>query len=159
MASNFVDQVREAASYLSSPEQMLGKGLNIPNNATNSGGRKIMGNTHQSHSLVLTRGEIPYVATGYENRFGERSSSIIQMDDDYEVIAKISKFSYAPNHHYYLILRNLSKNELTVVERISYKYVTEVYGYLHNNAIMDNYSNPGTIIHKGDIIRLSLIHI
>ena len=155
MASNFVDQVREAASYLSSPEQMLGKGLNIPNNATNSGGRKIMGNTHQSHSLVLTRGEIPYVATGYENRFGERSSSIIQMDDDYEVIAKISKFSYAPNHHYYLILRNLSKNELTVVERVSYKYVTEVYGYLHNNAIMDNYSNPGTIIHKGDIIRRS----
>ena len=138
MASNFVDQVRDSMSYLTSKEQMLGKGLNIPNNATNSGGRKIMGNTHQSHSLVLTQGEIPYVATGYENRFGEQSSSIIRMDDDYEVIAKIPKFSYAPDHHYYLILRSINKNEITVVERISYKYVTEVYGYLHNNSIMDS---------------------
>lgn len=155
MASNFVDQVRDSMSYLTSKEQMLGKGLNIPNNATNSGGRKIMGNTHQSHSLVLTQGEIPYVATGYENRFGEQSSSIIRMDDDYEVIAKIPKFSYAPDHHYYLILRSINKNEITVVERISYKYVTEVYGYLHNNSIMDSMSAPGTIIHKGDIIRRS----
>ena len=155
MASNFVDQVRDSASTLTSMEQVLGKGLNIPNNATNSGGRKIMSNTHQSHSLVLTRGEIPYVATGYENRFGERSSSIIEMDDDYEVIAKIPKFSYAPEHHYYLILRSLTRSFITVVERISYKYVTEVYGYLHNNSIMDNMSNPGTIIHRGDIIRRS----
>lgn len=155
MGSNFVEQVNESASYLSSPEQMLGKGLNIPNNATNSGGRKIMGNIHQSHSLVLTHGEIPYVATGYENRFGERSSSIIKADDDYEVIAKISKFSYAPDHHYYLIVRSLTSNKLDIIERISYKYVTEVYGYLHNNSIMDSMSMPGTIIRKGDILRRS----
>ena len=48
---------------------MLGKGLNIPNNATNSGARKIMNGTHQSHTLVLSRAEVPYVATGFEKRF------------------------------------------------------------------------------------------
>lgn len=152
---NFVEQVRDASSSMHSKEEMLGKGLNIPNNATNSGARKIMNGTHQSHTLVLSKGEVPYLATGYENRFGEKSSSIIRTDKDYEVIAKISKFSYAPNHHYYLILRDLESNTLHMIERISYKYVTETYGYLHNNSIMDSYSNPGTIIPKNSIIRRS----
>lgn len=154
-AKNVIDQIRESASVLSTKEEMLGKGLNIPNNATNSGARKIMNGTHQSHTLVLSRAEVPYVATGFENRFGERSSSIITMDDDYEVVAKIPKFSYAPNHHYYLIVKKLHSNELDVIERISYKYKTEMYGYLHNNAIMDSYSYPGMIIPKGQVIRRS----
>ena len=154
-AKNVIDQIRESASMLDTKEEMLGKGLNIPNNATNSGARKIMNGTHQSHTLVLSRGEVPYVATGFENRFGERSSSIITMDDDYEVIAKIPKFTYAPNHHYFLIIKKLNSNELDIMERISYKYVTEMYGYLHNNAILDSYSAPGMILHKGDIVRRS----
>ena len=155
MENSFVSQVQKSMSQLNSLEEMLGKGLNIPNNATNSGARKIMNGTHQSHSLVLARGEIPFVATGYENEFGNHSSSIIKSDKDYEVIAKISKFSYAPNHHYYLILRDLHSPLLHVIERISYKYVTEMYGYLHNNSVMDAYSNPGSIIHSGDILRRS----
>lgn len=155
MENSFISQVNQSASMLTTKEQMLGKGLNMPGNATCSGSRKIMSGVHQSHSLVLSRGEVPYVATGFENRFGERSSSIITTDSDYEVVAKVSKFAYAPNHHYWLILRDLNSNRLTVVERISYKYVTEVYGYLHNNAIMDSYSNPGTVIPNNEVIRRS----
>ena len=30
-----------------------------------------------------------------------------------------------------------------------------MYGYLHNNSVMDAYSNPGSIIHSGDILRRS----
>ena len=152
---DFVDQVRETASLLTTKEQMLGKGLNQPFNSTNSGARKIMSSVHQSHALVLSRGEIPYVATGFENRFGERSSSIIKAEDDYEVIANIPKFSYAPAHHYYVIYRNMTTNELDVIERISYRYVTEVYGYLHNNAPLDAVAIPGSIIPKGTILRRS----
>ena len=155
MDNSFVSQVQESMSHLNSLEEMLGKGLNIPNNATNSGARKIMNGTHQSHTLVLSQGEIPYVATGYENRFGERSSSIIKTDSDYQVIAKIPKFTYAPNHHYYLIIRNLDTNKLNVIERISYKYKTEMYGYLHNNSIMDSYASPGMIIPRNKVIRRS----
>ena len=160
MANQFIEQVQESIKSISSKEQMLGKGLNIPNNATSSGSRKILSNVHQSHALVLTRGELPYLATGYENRFGDLSSSIIKTSDDMEIIAKISKFSHAPNHHYYLILKNLRTNEITYIERISYKYITEVYGYLYNNSVIDDIVNtfhilPGTVIPKDTILRRS----
>lgn len=151
---DFISQVQENAKQLTSLEQMLGKGLNIPYNATNSGSRKIMNGTHQSHTLVLNRAEIPFIATGFENRFGDHSSSIIKTDRDYQVIARIPKFLHAPNHHYYLILKDLHSDLLHVVERISYKYVTEVYGYLHNNSTMDYYM-PGSIIPKGEVLRRS----
>lgn len=152
---NFVDEVNKSASTLDSLEGMLGKGLNIPYNPTNSGARKIMNGTHQSHTLVLTCGEVPYIMTGYENRFGDESSSVHTSDDDYEVVARIAKFSYAPNHHYYLILRSLSKPEITIEERISYKHITEMYGYLVNNTILDSYANPGMIIPRGEVLRRS----
>ena len=151
----FVEEVNKSAEQLNSLEAMLGKGLNIPYNPTNSGARKIMNGTHQSHTLVLTRGEVPYIMTGFENRFGERSSSILKTDTDYEVVAKISKFSYAPNHYYFLIVRDLSKPELDIIERVSYNHRTEMYGYLHNNTIMDSYATPGMIIPKGEVIRRS----
>lgn len=151
----FVEEVNKSAEQLDSLEGMLGKGLNIPYNPTNSGARKIMNGTHQSHTLVLTRGEVPYIMTGFENRFGERSSSILKAETDYEVVAKISKFSYAPNHHYFLIVRDLNKPELDIIERVSYNHRTEMYGYLHNNTIMDSYATPGMIIPKGEVIRRS----
>lgn len=152
---SYVEKVRQSASQLESKEQMLGKGLNMPNNATSSGARKIMHNTHQSHSLVLTRGEVPLVATGFENRFGDESSSIIKTEHMWEVVARVSKFSYCPNHHYFLIVRSLDDNTLDIIERISYKYRTEVYGYLYNNAKMDSYCNPGNIIPKDTVLRRS----
>ena len=155
MEGNYVEKIRRSTETLTSKEQMLGKGLNMPNNATSSGARKIMHNTHQSHSLILSCGEFPYVSTGFENRFGDESSSIIKTDHRYEVIAKISKFAYCPDHHYYLIVRSLDDDTLDIIERVSYKYVTEVYGYLYNNAIMDGYSIPGTVIEKGTVIRRS----
>lgn len=151
----FVEEVNKSAEQLDSLEAMLGKGLNIPYNPTNSGARKIMNGTHQSHTLVLTRGEVPYIMTGFENRFGERSSSILKTETDYEVVAKIYKFSYAPNHHYFLIVRDLNKPELDIIERVSYNHRTEMYGYLHNNTIMDSYATPGMIIPKGEVIRRS----
>lgn len=155
MEGSYVEKIEKSMETLTSKEQMLGKGLNMPNNATSSGARKIMHNTHQSHSLVLSCGEVPYVATGFENRFGNESSSIIKTDHRYEVIAKIAKFSYCPDHHYFLIVRSLDDDTLDIIERVSYKYVTEVYGYLYNNAIMDGYSVPGSVIEKGTVIRRS----
>ena len=71
MEGSYVEKIEKSMETLTSKEQMLGKGLNMPNNATSSGARKIMHNTHQSHSLVLSCGEVPYIATGFENRFGD----------------------------------------------------------------------------------------
>ena len=155
MEGNYVEKIKKSMETLTSKEQMLGKGLNMPNNATSSGARKIMHNTHQSHSLVLSCADVPYISTGFENRFGNESSSIIEAQHNYEVIAKISKFSYCPDHHYFLIVRSLDDDTLDIIERVSYKYVTEVYGYLNNNAVMDGYSMPGSIIKKGTVIKRS----
>lgn len=152
---NYIDEIKENSSRLTSKEQMLGKGLNQPFNATNSGVRKIMSGVHSDHAFVLMHGELPIVATGYENRFGDHSSSIIEIDSDSTVIAKIPKFSFAPNHHYYLILQDNHSNRLSVIERISYKYITEVYGYLNNSTELDKLQ-PGYGVPNGTVLKRSI---
>lgn len=156
MALGFVEQVQEAYSHIGSMEEGMGKNLNQPNAGSNSGPRELMSSVHQSHTLVLNKPEVPYVHTGYENRFGDYSSSIIEADGNLQVLAKIPKFSYAPDHHYYLIVMDTDTQKLDVIERISYKFRTEVYGFLYNNATMDSYSAPGTIIPKGTRLRKSI---
>lgn len=157
MANNFsyADDVKDNAARLKSKEQMLCKGLNIPYNATNSGSRKTMDIVHQTHALVLSRGEVPYIQTGYENRFGDHSSSILQLDRTYQVVAKIPKFSNAPDHHYYLILADAYSNTLHMVERVAYKHITEEYGYLINNSALDSVSIPGSVIRDNQILSRS----
>ena len=151
---NFDETMQKETSRIRSPEQILGKCLDQPFTTANSGSRKILYSTQKEHALPLLKPEVPIIQTGYENRFGDYSASIIKMDDDYEVIKKISKFSRNPNHHYILILRNLRTNQLHVVTRISYNHLTESYGYLYNNTVMDKIDEEYTIS-KGEIIRSS----
>ena len=137
---NFTEKINEASGKITQIEEMLGKGLMQPFNGTNAGSRKIMHGTHRDHVFPLMGGEKAIIETGYEIRFGDYSSSITKAYSDYQVIAKISKFSFAPNHHYWLIVRDLRSNKLDVVERISYHHITENYGYLYNNEYIDSLS-------------------
>jgi len=155
MGDYFNDQIEAAAERVPTMEHMLGKGLLQPYNNTNSGPRKIMHNIHRDHIFPLINGKKATVETGYEIRFGDYSSSVIAADSDYEVIAKISKFSFAPDHHFYLILKDLKNNRLDVVERICYHYITEEYGYLNNTQYLDSLS-PGDKIPENDIIMKSM---
>jgi DNA-directed RNA polymerase beta subunit len=152
---DFTDKVNAASEKLKSMEQMFGKNLLQPFTNTNAGARKIMHGTHRDHVFPLMRGEKAITETGYENRFGDYSSSITAADSDYRVIAKISKFSFSPNHHYYLIVQDMVTNKLDVVERVSYHHITEVYGYLNNNEYLDSLQ-VGTVIPNGTIIQKSL---
>ena len=151
---NFEETMKQETSRIRSPEQILGKCLDQPFTTANSGSRKVLYSTQKEHALPLLKPEVPIIQTGYENRFGDYSASIIKMEDDYEVIKKISKFSRNPNHHYILILRNKRTNQLHVVTRISYNHLTESYGYLYNNTVMDQIDEDYTIS-KGEIIRSS----
>lgn len=151
---NFEETIQKETERIRSPEQILGKCLDQPFTTANSGSRKILYSTQKDHALPLLKPETPIIQTGFENRFGDYSSSIIRMDDDYEVLAKISKFSKLPNHHYNLILKNKRTNQLHVVTRISYQHLTESYGYLYNNKVMDQLDIDYTIS-KGEIIRSS----
>lgn len=155
MANDFLERIADAETRIPTPEHILGKGLLMPGNNDNAGARKIMHGTHRDHILGLMQGEKAILETGYEIRFGDLSSSVTVADYDYKVIAKISKFSFSPNHHYYLILEDRANKMLDVVERISYHHITETYGYLYNNEYMDNLE-MGQTIPKGTIVQKSL---
>ena len=90
---NFVDQMEEVSKNITSPEQMLGRGLRQPFNGCNAGARKVMFSTHSDHILPLITSEKAIIETGYEIRYGDYASSILRADAKYQVIAKISKFS------------------------------------------------------------------
>lgn len=151
----FSDKIAEISKTIETPEHMLGKGLLQPFNGANAGARKIMYGTHRDHVFPLINGEKAIIETGYEIRFGDYSSSITRADSDYQVVAKISKFSSNPNHHYWLIMKDTRAKRLDVVERISYHHITEYYGYLYNNEYMDSLS-IGDYIPDNTIVQKSL---
>ena len=138
MSDYFNDQIEAAKTRVPTMEHMLGKGLLQPFNNTNSGPRKIMHGVHRDHIFPLYNGEKAIAETGYEIRFGDESSSVIATDSDYEVVAKIPKYSFSPNHQYYLIMKDLRSKKLDVIERICYHYTTEEYGYLNNTDYLDS---------------------
>ena len=155
MADYFEEKIEEAKSRVPTMEHLLGKGLNLPYVNMNSGPRKIMSGVHRDHILPLFLGEKAITETGYEIRFGDYSSSIDKVDDNYQIVSKISKFSFSPNHDYILILANSNTKRLTMKHRISYEYITESYGYLYNNSYMDS-KMVGEYIPKDTIVQKSL---
>ena len=151
---NFEEDVNKEIERIQTKEQILGKTLMQPFTANNSGSRKTMFCIQIEHSLPLLKPEIPYIQTGYENRFGDYSSSIIKSDSNYEVVGKISKFTDRPDFHYYLLIRDTETNELGVLKRISYNHMTESYGYLYNNSAID-ILKIGDTIEMDDVLRRS----
>jgi DNA-directed RNA polymerase beta subunit len=154
--STFQEKVQEVEERIDgNNERLLATGLLQPCRNNNSGSRAIMFATHLTHVLPLLGGEKSYVETGYEIRYGDYSSSVTKTDTNYRVVAKISKFGFSPNHHYYLLLENPEEKKLDMIERISYHHVTESYGYLYNNTTLDNIQ-VGQMIPAGTILQKSL---
>lgn len=153
MASlNYKDRISEESSRIQELEEIAGKGLLMPNCTSTSGARRGLHSTQVEQILPLLQSEVPYLQTGMENQFGKYSSDFVKSDDEYEVIAKIAKFSQIPEHHYFMIVKSLTTNEYRVYEKIDYKYISESYGYLYNNADINKYK-VGDKIHKGDVLR------
>lgn len=134
-------------------EKALGIGLNQPNEPLNSSSRKIMHAIQSTHRVNLNHPELPFIETGYESKFGKYSSSILKSECDWRVIAKIEKYERNPGVHYYLIVIN-ERNEMDIIERISYYHSTETYGYLYDNHFLDHV-NVGDTISKDSILRTS----
>ena len=137
------------------PDLMLGKGLQMPFAASNSGSRKLMFGTQLEHRLPLLHPEVAYIQTGYEKQFGEYSSSHIEVDVNMEVIGSVPKFSFIPKHHFYVFTLCRENGTLYVFERKEYKHITENYGYLFNNDYLDSLA-PGAKIKKGTVVQKSM---
>ena len=152
MASmNVLDEVQKV--NIENPNHMLGKGLMMPFAASNSGSRKLMFGTQLEHRLPLLEPEVPYIMTGYENQFGEYSSSYVTMDEDCKVIGIVPKFSWMPKHHYFIFVQK-SNGCFDVIERKEYKHITENYGYLYDNDYLDSLT-VGSCILKNTPIQKS----
>lgn len=154
MAVNFNEAIEREVSRVSQKEQILGITLNQPFVGSNSGSRKIMYNIQAKQALPLIHPETAYIQTGFENRFGQESSSVIESQTDYTVVGKVVKYLNNPNHQYYLILLDNKTHKLDVYQRISYVHTTETYGYLYDNSNVD-ILDVGDIVEQGDIIRRS----
>jgi hypothetical protein len=135
-------------------EGMIGVGLNMPFECTNSAARKNMFSSQYQQKVCLVKPEIPYISTGYENIFGHHSSSFVKTDRRWQVIARIEKFERNPGHHYFLIVID-ENNNMDVIERVSYNHNTETYGFLYDNTNIDNAGRPGSIIEAGTTIKKS----
>ena len=116
---NLQKTISEVENRLPSQEHVLGKGLMQPFRNTNSSSRCIMQGIQKEQTMEIAGAEVPIISTGYENRFGEVSSSFVRTDKNYVVIDKISKF---PNDRsklrkYMIILLDPENNVISCIER------------------------------------------
>lgn len=156
---NLRDEINQSLKgRIEETEELLGKGIMMPFNNTNSGSRKLMYAVHLEQRLPLMYPEVPLVQTGYENKFGKYSSSFVRNKVRSRVFAKIPKFSFDPKHHYYLILESVPDENgiktLKLVERVNYKHVSESYGYLINNDEIDMLQIDD-IVEKDEVLQKS----
>lgn len=135
-------------------DTILGKGLQMPFAASNSGSRKLMFGTQLEHRLPLLNPEVAYIQTGYEMEFGIYSSSYNKTEENLDVIGIVSKFSMNPRHHYYVLVKDEENKMLKCFERREYKHITENYGYLYDNKKLDSLS-IGDHIPSGTVIQTS----
>lgn len=149
---NLIGGIEEAP--LPTKEHLFSKGLLMPFNCVNSGVRKLMFSTNLEQRLPLSNPDVPYVSTGYESQFGEKSSSHKVTDRDYTVLARIPKFSFKPYNHYFLIIIDDTTNVMDVIERSQYHHLTETFGYICDNTNID-VLHAGDSIPKGTIIHRS----
>ena len=134
-------------------EEGIGVSLNMPFECENSASRKTMFASQYQQRVCLMEPEVPYLSTGYENLFGQKSSSFVKSDRQWQVIGKIEKFSNKPGHHYFLIVID-QNNNMDVIERVSYTWNTESYGYLNNNKYLDRL-DIGSVIPQGVTVKKS----
>lgn len=151
---NIDEQIKDTTKNLPDYNFMLGRTLMQPYKAANSGSRALMYSVHSEHLLVPNYGEVPIIQTGYENEFGRNSSSYIVNESDYIVLNKIYKFD-GKEDHYYLIIQDIHTGVYDIIERISYNYNTESYGFLWNNSKIDKLK-VGDRLKQGDILKTSI---
>lgn len=157
MKSNMtvLDQVKERDEFVSScPEKMLGRGLNQPFNVSNSGPRKLLASSQSDQVVPIKDNQLAICSTGFENKYGDLSSSIIEADGDYEILAIIDKYSFKPKFHYYIIYHDLTHDIYKIQEARTDQHITEKHGYHYNISFMNSLS-VGDIIPKGTIMRKS----
>lgn len=139
------------------PEVIYSQMLTVPFGPTEDGSRALIAGHQYLQLIPLSNPETPIIGTGMENRFGDRSNSIIQAQEDYTVFGKVSKFSNLPNQHYNLIVLRQESKVLDMIDIFKARPTLESYGVVYNTELADNYKK-NDVIKKGSIIRKSIVY-
>lgn len=148
-----VEELRRIAAEIESLDQCHGSGLMIPYGNHVNSSRAAMTYQQIPQAKSLDNPEIARTSTGYEKLYGDRSTSYLKMDRDYEVIKKIQKFDNS-DLVYALILKEIGKDYYHIVFRAEVESFAESSGVKINNTIIDSMTE-GSRINKDDIISRS----
>jgi len=112
--------------------------------------RENMFNAHEAQFLVMLNPEVPRVFTGYEKEVGKYSRSYMKASKNYIVKDKIVKYANYPNLQYILVIQDLN-GVYDVIIRKPAQQLTEQYGYMYVNDLLDS-KNPGSTIQEGELL-------
>lgn len=133
-------------------DDILGKSiLTFPNHINSS--RTIMFSSHLEQAVVLKKPEFPRLFTNYENMVGKYSNSYYEAKTNFKVVDKIPKFNKEglEDHIYTLVVHDESDNYYDIITKQAGEQLTEDYGYLYNNDVI-NSKRVGSEIHDGEIL-------
>lgn len=116
-----------------------------------SSSRSVMFGSHIKAHMALLNPDFPNCFTNYENIFGELSSAYNKVKHNYEVIAKVPRYSWNPNHMYTLVVYNKDDDRYELIEKKGIEDLTENFCYGYKTDVIDSY-NVGDEIKKDTII-------
>lgn len=144
-----LEDLHRIAGEIKSLDHMYGSGLMTPfANKVNSS-RAAMTFQQIAQAKNLDNPEIARVSTGYEKVYGDRSTSYLKSDRDYEVVKKIRKFDN--DMVYALVLKEKKSNYYHIVIRNAVESFAESSGVGINNSVIDS-KKPGDKIKKDEVI-------
>lgn len=116
--------------------------------------RSVMAARHMSQRVPLINPEFPYMFTGAENEFGERSSWNIRVGNDeerkrgdqFEFMKAFKKFKDSDNSPVTYIFRNLSTGKFKAIVVRPAVNLTEKYGFSMDNNIERTNTKIGAIL-------------
>lgn len=130
-------------------DAFLGKDLlTFPNKMSSS--RNMMFNSHLDQFVVLAEPEFPRVFTNYENQIGSYSSSYKKVEKELEVVKKVSKYKFAPDYNYVLVVKD-ADNNYDVIQRKPGERLTEHYCYVNDNKVIDS-KKDGDKLAEGEVL-------
>lgn len=151
---NLIDNLLEREEEIGNLEKILAKGLYQPFNSANSGSRKLLHGSQLEQVVQVKDAQMASITTGYEIQYGDYNSSKVVAENEYEVVAIISKFSFNPKLVYYTILADHKNKKFKIFETRKFEYTNETYGYEYNTSHMDCLEE-GYVIPNGYIMRTS----
>lgn len=115
--------------------------------------RGVMFTSHLKQFTNLINPEFPYVFTNAENTVGKYSSGYKKMKHTSTVFGRAMKYDGISDKPYFgvVFFKDEENKQFTMVERKDHENLTEIYGYMMNNEVLDSLE-VGDTVEKGTVV-------